>query len=87
MALLLFGLFPVGHVSAASAQSDSQDPSERLGEFFHERNLFKQTGHQGADSRAGGSNTDERQNGLNDLANKFPYLVYDYSSDKNVKLE
>ena len=64
MVLLLFGLFLVGHVSAASAQSDSQDPGERLGEFFHERNLFKQTGHQGADSRSGGGNTDKRQNGF-----------------------
>ena len=62
MALLLF--FLVGHESGANAQSHSHDPGEGLGEFLHERNLFKQTGHQGAHSRTGRGNADERENGF-----------------------
>ncbi len=55
-----FGFFLVDCESAANAQSDCQDPGDGLGEFLHERNLFKQTGHQGASGRASGGNTDER---------------------------
>ena len=53
-----------GTGSGANAQSHSHDPGEGLGEFLHERNLFKQTGHQGAHSRAGRGNADERENGF-----------------------